>query len=99
MKSVRALILSMVAGELAVSSATFCLISGEAWRLLAVRPAYHSPMSFHEPLFLAALVPDGKYFTPIRPAIACQGGISRSGSMAGTFSISQVYEFSPVFFS
>src|ERR1700727_1643664 len=75
-----------------VSSATFCLISGEAMRLVWVSESYQSPTSFQEPdVFARSAGSRGKYFTPTHPATACQEGIDGSISTAGRSLSSQTY--------
>src|SRR5208282_3310596 len=100
MKEVSALILSTVDLEFAVSSATFCLISGDAVRVDAVRFSYQTARSFHVPLVFARRAGSlGKYLIPMRPAMERHGGMSFSILIPGTSSSSHVNELPPLSFS
>src|SRR5215469_12695656 len=73
-------------GELtdAVSSATFCLISGDGSALPRVRLSYQVPISCQLLNPLITLPDDGKNETTICPATPARGGISFSGRTAFT---------------
>src|ERR1700735_3297014 len=79
-----------------VSSATFCLISGEAMRLVWVSESYQRPTSFQEPaVFARSAGSRGKYFTPAHPATTCHEGIDGSISTAGRSASFQTYLLVP----
>src|SRR5271170_2056921 len=72
-----ACIFASCVGECAVSSATFCLISGEASRLPCDSAVYHEPISTQ--LVNGRLTPPGGIIdTIIIPATAFIGGMSSS---------------------
>src|SRR5260221_13538774 len=83
-KAASACILASVVGALAVSSATFCLISGEGSRRPWARSDSHLAISVQltKPFFCES--PGGIRERSIWPAMPFQGGMSSSARMALT---------------